>query len=884
MPNPAVTGAIPQPQHQPQPSVAPGPAARRPALDAHALPRIAEALDFPHLSSAAPQSGLPPAASDYTVADEGNATARSLRMASGVLPSSAEVEAKVGLVMGGVVQPLARPLFGEAPVPVIDVSTCEALGITAPAAGRPPLGPLRCASCRAYANPHFRFLDLGDAFECNLCLATQPTPQHFRCMLDSDGLRRDRLERLEFSRGTVEYIVPSDFAVKPVQDPHVLYLVDVSAAAVASGLTADTIAALRAALPALAEAQPSARVAVLAHDDVVTLFAPNRDRAEPDVTVMCDLDDPFLPLPTAALFTPLAPTPHRPSGLAPLLAILDLLATVHAPDRLDPALVPYQGRVRQQSALGAALKTAQLALAGSGGKAVCFASSLCSVGVGKLRLREAKDDPSRAAMYAIEESFYQLLGAECAEVGVSVDLFACSAQYLDLVSVAPVVTTSAGQLYRYHAYDSAADRATLAADVLRGASRRWAAHATMVVRTSVGLEVAELLGNTFCRRPLEATLAGIDEDKAFGFILKHSGGAALPVTLTQDSNNAAVPAPAPAATSSGGLRGLLGSSAPARVPPAAVQVAVVFTDQRSCRIRVHTLALPVASDPALVIRAADADAVACMMMKQAAAALHGADTEPARAALTGAAVSLLALYRKHSARSSSLTQLILPEPLKTLPVLALGAIKHPLLHADTAPDARAALRAMLMAAPASLFPALLVPRLADMARLPADAAVFIDQTQTRMMLPPRLPPAAASLPADAAVLLDDATDIYLYLGPAAPAFARAALQAVLREDAEDALPEEASLLRDRVRALVTKLRQRSPWQQRLRLVEAQQPHSQSGATLRGANEIRMSARLVDDPDASRAGRFKMAKAPAPHCMSYMDFLVWMHKQIAKRLM
>lgn len=38
---------------------------------------------------------------------------------------------------------------------------------------------LRCAKCRSFANPFYRFIDKGDTFICNICGAKADTPKGF---------------------------------------------------------------------------------------------------------------------------------------------------------------------------------------------------------------------------------------------------------------------------------------------------------------------------------------------------------------------------------------------------------------------------------------------------------------------------------------------------------------------------------------------------------------------------------------------------------------------------------------------------------------------------------------------------------------------------------
>ena len=39
----------------------------------------------------------------------------------------------------------------------------------------------------------------------------------YRCNLDANGLRRDRMERAELCRGSVEFVVGNEFIMRPIQ-------------------------------------------------------------------------------------------------------------------------------------------------------------------------------------------------------------------------------------------------------------------------------------------------------------------------------------------------------------------------------------------------------------------------------------------------------------------------------------------------------------------------------------------------------------------------------------------------------------------------------------------------------------------------------------------
>ncbi|MCO5592368.1 hypothetical protein L7F22_046370 [Adiantum nelumboides] len=71
--------------------------------------------------------------------------------------------------------------------------------------------PPRCKRCRAYINPWAIFVEGGQKWVCNLCgTATEVAADYF-CNLDMHGRRVDFDERLELSRGSVEFRVPKEY-------------------------------------------------------------------------------------------------------------------------------------------------------------------------------------------------------------------------------------------------------------------------------------------------------------------------------------------------------------------------------------------------------------------------------------------------------------------------------------------------------------------------------------------------------------------------------------------------------------------------------------------------------------------------------------------------
>lgn len=63
-----------------------------------------------------------------------------------------------------------------------------------------------------------------------------PVPVEYFCPLDENGRRRDAEERPELSCGSVEFVAPTEYMVRPPMPPVYFFLIDVSLSAVKSGM------------------------------------------------------------------------------------------------------------------------------------------------------------------------------------------------------------------------------------------------------------------------------------------------------------------------------------------------------------------------------------------------------------------------------------------------------------------------------------------------------------------------------------------------------------------------------------------------------------------------------------------------------------------------
>lgn len=155
----------------------------------------------------------PPATISFVGYDQGNSSPKFTRLTMNNIPSSAESLHSTGLPLGLVLQPLAPLQAGELDIPVLDFGD---------------QGPPRCRRCRAYINPFMMFRSGGSKFVCNLCTYPNDTPPEYFCATTPQGVRGDRNDRPELTRGTVEFTVPKEYWTREPAGLNWLFVIDVT--------------------------------------------------------------------------------------------------------------------------------------------------------------------------------------------------------------------------------------------------------------------------------------------------------------------------------------------------------------------------------------------------------------------------------------------------------------------------------------------------------------------------------------------------------------------------------------------------------------------------------------------------------------------------------
>ncbi|XP_069690232.1 protein transport protein Sec24C isoform X2 [Periplaneta americana] len=554
---------------------------------------------------------VPPLVTTHFITqDQGNASPRFLRSSMYNVPATIDMMKQTAVPFGIVVSPLARTLDEEYLPPIVNI---------------PEIGPVRCNRCKAYMCPFMQFIDGGRRFHCLFCKATTEVPPEYFQHLDHTGQRVDRFERPELMLGAYEFVATKDYCRNNTfpKPPAVIFLIDVSYNNIKSGmvhLLCSRMKEIVKLLPKDEGAEKSnMRVGFITYNNTVHFYNIKGCLAQPQMMVVGDVQDMFMPLLEGFLCDPL-------ESEAVIDSLMEQIPTMFADTR------------ETETVLAPAIQAGLEALKASecSGKLLVFHSSLpIAEAPGKLKNRDDRKllgTEKERTVLAPQVNVYNNLGQECVGVGCSVDLFVFNNSYIDLATIGQVARLTGGEIYKYTYFQADLDGERLIADIKRDVSRPVAFDAIMRVRTSTGVRATDFYGHFFMSNTTDMELASIDCDKAVAIEIKHDD------KLTEEDG-------------------------------VYIQVALLYT---SCggqrRLRILNLSLKTCSQMADLYRSCDLDTIVNFFSKQAVFRLLDSSPKPVKENLVNRCAQMLACYRKNCASPSSAGQLILPECMKLLPL------------------------------------------------------------------------------------------------------------------------------------------------------------------------------------------------------------------------
>ncbi|XP_018339375.1 PREDICTED: protein transport protein Sec24A isoform X2 [Trachymyrmex septentrionalis] len=567
---------------------------------------------------------------------------------------------------------------------------------------------VRCRACRTYINPFVYFVD-SKRWKCNLCFRLNELPEEFQFdpVTKSYG---DPSRRPEVKTGTIEFIAPSEYMVRPPQPAIYLFVMDVSRLAVESGylqIVCNTITDELSRLPGDSRTQ----IGFLAVDSTLHFFSMPDNVSQPHEMVMLDIDDVFLPCPENLIVN----LKEREELVRDLLAQLP---------------IKFCGTHDTNSALGAGLQAAYKLLAGVGGRITVFQTCLPNIGPGALQPRE---DPSTRVNKDVPHlnpatDFYKRYALDCSGHHIAIDLFLLNSQYSDLATLSCMSKFTGGCIYHLPLFRASKlqNSETLERLLRRYLTRKIGFEAVMRLRCTRGLSIHAFHGSFFVRSTDLLCLPNINPDAGFG----------MQISIDENLSD---------------------------VQSVCFQASLLYTSSKGeRRIRVHTLCLPVVASLSDVLHSADQQCIVGLLSKMAVDRSLQSSLSDAREALINVAIDILSAYKL--AQSSSGGGLIAPGSLKLLPLYIIALLKSIAFRSGTSTrlDDRIFAMFQLKTLPLAQLIQVVYPDLYPVLMLDDRNARDIDGKVCPQ--PPRLNLSAEKFDSRGIFLMDAGDRIFIYIG------------------------------------------------------------------------------------------------------------------------
>ncbi|MCL7031933.1 hypothetical protein MKW94_000124 [Papaver nudicaule] len=626
-----------------------------------------------------------------------NCAPRYLRLTTSAMPNSQSLLARWHLPLGAVVHPLAEAPKGEE-VPIVNFG---------------PTGIIRCRRCRTYVNPYVQFMDAGRKWRCNMCAFNNDVPGEYFANLDASGRRIDMDQRPELTKGSVDFVAPTEYMVRPPMPPLYFFLIDVSISAVKSGMLEVVAKTIKSCLDEL-PGSPRTQIGFITYDSTLHFYNMKSSLTQPQMMIVSDLDDIFVPLPDDLL--------------------VNLSESRHVVDSfLDSLPTMFLDNVNVESAFGPALKAAFMVMNRLGGKLLIFQTTLPTLGVGRLRLRgddlRVYGTDKEHALRIPEDPFYKQMAADLTKFQIGVNVYAFSDKYTDLASLGTLAKYTGGQVYYYQGFQAGIHGEKLTYELARDLTRETAWESVMRIRCGKGVRFTTYHGHFMLRSTDLLALPAVDSDKAFAMQLSLEENLLTNQTVY-------------------------------------FQVALLYTSSSGeRRIRVHTAAAPVVADLGEMYRQADTGAIVSVFSRLAIEKALSYKLEDARHSVQLKIVKALREYRNLYAVQHRLGgKMIYPESLKLLPLYGLVLCKSVPLRGgfgDAQLDERSAAGYTMMTLPTSRLLKLLYPNLIRIDEHLAKGPANSDDLASYLK---ELPLASESLDSRGLYIYDDGLRFVIWLG------------------------------------------------------------------------------------------------------------------------
>ncbi|KAK2197084.1 bifunctional von Willebrand factor A-like domain superfamily/ADF-H-Gelsolin-like domain superfamily/Sec23-Sec24 [Babesia duncani] len=415
-----------------------------------------------------------------------NALSPYIRTSVKVLPSSQTLQQKTHIPLGFTIRPMAPLKEGDQEVPVVNHGT-------------EPIS--RCAKCRTYINPFVIFESNRRNWQCNLCGASNETPSRYmNASLDPYNTSVNT-EFPELSTGVVEYVASADYMVRPPQPPTIMFVIDVSAAAVNSGMVEEVCKTITdlitsGSLPG----GPRTLVGIVTYDTSVHFYQMQKGPENLQILIVSDLENLFLPLPGEIFL-------NVTESSADILHLLDVIPRT------------WKTNTVSGSCMGSALRAAHFAMKHIGGKMCIFSSSPSYFGDFSLNASATMQHKKGGPNLQPVEKCKDYANMIC-QTQVSVEMFICTPQSVNLPGMYHLATQTAGAVH-YIPFKSHFGTKKLSSELKRVIIRSTGWEAVMRIRISKGWRITNWYGHCFVRGSDLMVLPNCHSDQTYTVTFDH---------------------------------------------------------------------------------------------------------------------------------------------------------------------------------------------------------------------------------------------------------------------------------------------------------------------------------------------------------------------------
>lgn len=567
---------------------------------------------------------LPLPSTEFYCMDQGSCDPRLMRLSMYNVPEDEHLRSATKLPLGLTVQPFA-PILPSEPIPVVGSTD----NIILDDGSGEVKEPLRCKRCRTYINPGFKFGYDSSAI-CNICHVKMQISMDDFNSIDPTGQRGNPADKLEITKGCVDFLVPKIYNAVQNVDPvplHYIFVIDVTLLANENGSSVAMIEAIKGSIEYIKENQQNCKVAIMSFDNKLRFYNLRPDLEAAQEYIVNEVNDVFLPLYNGLFVNPLESENIINDTLKKIYEFVVGDKYSHAP----------------QSCYGAALEAASMALDTAtnkqGGKIICSLNSLPTVGNGNLSLK--KDDAIKTHLKCDNE-FYNKISAKMLRSYISLDLYVTNGGFIDMITVTKPAEITSGVVKYYPNIIANEDEYLLGKDMVDEIAKIEGYQALLKVRPSSGLSVESYYLDSVEYGDRDPMIPVVTKDTTIDVLLKYDNKLKVGTDVH-------------------------------------FQTALLYTDIHGVRkVRSINCDGGVSNNIIDVFKLINQDVVMRIIIKDIIRTLDVCDFVNIRKVIDEKIVDVLTQYRALVSGTSS-TQLILPDALKTLPLYLLSFEKSNLM-------------------------------------------------------------------------------------------------------------------------------------------------------------------------------------------------------------